>query len=219
MPKNSVLYARPAPPPRGKRGPKPKKGERLGSAEEFVEKRWGWRKHPEEADAEYRVMEGLWHSVLPVRVVVVRRKRPKRPRQALEVFFTTDCSLSAEEILAYYRLRWSVEIEIRAAKGGYGLAQERCRRLERIEGINNLRFFLAAARLLWFAQQVERKGKLDLVRLRGWYRQKKKPTPLDMQYLLLETLQREGITPTVGLMHEVDGFPSAPAPPEYQRAA
>jgi hypothetical protein len=223
MPKNSVLYARPAPPPRGKRGPKPKKGERLGSAEELARQTWGWRAHPTEAGAEIRVLEGLWHSVLPgvpLKGVLVRRKKPKRPRQALEVFFTTDLSLSAEEILAYYRLRWSVEIEIRAAKQSYGLAQERCRRLERIEGINNLRLFLAAARLLWFAEQVESRGStLDLVRLRRWYRQKTKPTPLDVQSLLLETLQSEGITPTTGLMHEVDGFPAAPAPPQYQRAA
>jgi hypothetical protein len=83
-----------------------------------------------------------------------------------------------------------------------------------------MRLFLAAARLLWFAEQVERRrSTLDLVRLRRWYRQKRKPTPLDVQYLLLETLQREGITPTVGFMHEVDIFPAAPAPPEYQQAA
>ncbi len=217
-----MLYAAPAPRQPGQRGPKPKKGERIGSAEELARKRRGWCAHPTEAGAEYRVVEGLWHSVLPgvgLTVVVVRRRKPKRPKQALEVFFTTDPSLSAEQILSYYRLRWSVEIEIRAAKQHYGLAQERCRRLQRIEGSNNLRLFLAAARLLWFAQQVESKGKVDLVRLRTWYRQKRKPTPLDMQWWLLETLQREGITPTVGFLHDVDVFPAAPAPPEHQRAA
>jgi hypothetical protein len=66
---------------------------------------------------------------------------------------------------------------------------------------------------------VQSQGTPDLVRLRSWYRQKAKPTPLDVQYLLLETLQREGITPTTGFGHDVDVFPSAPAPPEYRRAA
>jgi hypothetical protein len=222
MPKNSVLYTPPAPREPGKRGPKPRKGERLGSAEELAQKRWGWRGHPQEAGAEVREIEGLWHSVLPgvpLRVVVVRRRKPKRPRQALAVFFTTDLSLTAEQILFWYRLRWSVEIEIRAAKQSCGLGQGRCRRLERIEGINNLRLFLAAARLLWFAEQVQNQGStLDLVRLRRWYRQKRKPTPLDVQYLLLETLQGEGIAPTVGFVHEVNVIPCAPAPPQHQRA-
>ncbi len=104
-----------------------------------------------EEGAEIRVLEGLWHSVLPgvpLKVVMVRRTKPKRPRQALEVFFTTELSLSAEQILCYYRLRWSMEIEIRTAKQSYGRAQERCPGLARIEGINNLRLFLASARLL-----------------------------------------------------------------------
>jgi hypothetical protein len=223
MLKSGVLYEWPAPRKPGQRGATPKKGKRIGSAKDLARKRRGWHKHPREAGAEYREVEGLWHSVLPgvvLRVVVVRRKKPKRPQQELEVFFTTDLSLSAEQILDWYRVRWSVEIEIRAAKQHYGLGQERCRRLERIEGINNLRLFLAAARLLWFAEQVQNQsGTLDLVRLRSWYRQKTKPTPLDVQYLLLETLQREGITPTTGFGHDVDVFPSAPAPPEYRRAA
>jgi hypothetical protein len=222
MAKNSVLYEPPAPPVPGKRGPKPKTGERIGTAQELARKRRGWQKHPTEAGAEYRLVESLWPSVLPgvrLKAVVVRRKKPKRPRQELEVFFTTDLTLSAEQILSWCRVRWSVEIEIRSAKQHYGLGQERCRRLERIEGINNLRLFLAAARLVWFAEQVERTGKPDLVRLRRWYRQKRKPTPLDVQYLLLETLQREGITPTTGFGHEVDVISIVPAPPEYRRAA
>ena len=64
-----------------RRGCPPKKGPLLGSPKTLAHKRHGWQPHPSEAGALVQAWDGLWHAVLPgrlIRVVVVRR--PRRPR-------------------------------------------------------------------------------------------------------------------------------------------
>jgi hypothetical protein len=115
------LYERP-PQARGpRRGCPPKKGPLLGSPQTFARKRSGWQPHPTEAGALVQAWDGLWHTVLPgrlIRVVVVRRRATLRSRQPgqrnppppVEAFFTTDLTLCLETILAQYRERWAIEI-------------------------------------------------------------------------------------------------------------
>jgi hypothetical protein len=83
------LYA--PPPPRGarQRGCPPKKGPLLGSPKTLARKRTGWRPHPTEAGALVQSWLGIWHAVLPgrlLRVGVLRRpattRDEARPAQA-----------------------------------------------------------------------------------------------------------------------------------------
>ena len=85
----------------------PKKGARAGVAENLgPQTASGWQPHPTEAGALVQAWTGLWHTVLPgrlIRVVVVRRRhtatprtpRQRKPRPPVEAFFTTDLTLSA----------------------------------------------------------------------------------------------------------------------------
>lgn len=118
------LYELPAQPVGPRRGRPPKKGPLIGSPKTLARKRHGWQPHPTEAGATVQAWDGLWHEVLPgrlIRVVVVRRPAPKRarkpgqrkPRPPVEAFFTTDLSLSLAAILVQYRDRWAVEITLR----------------------------------------------------------------------------------------------------------
>lgn len=104
-----------------RRGCPLKKGPLLGSPKTLARKRSGWQPHPTEAGALVQAWDGLWHAVLPgrlIRVVVVRRPTPTRVRKPgqrkplppVEAFFTTALTLSLEAILAQYRERWAVEI-------------------------------------------------------------------------------------------------------------
>jgi hypothetical protein len=81
----------------------------LGSPKTLARKRGGWQPHPSEAGALVHVWEGLWHAVLPgrlIRVVVVRRPATNRPRHPghrkspppVEAFFTTDLALTANAL-------------------------------------------------------------------------------------------------------------------------
>jgi hypothetical protein len=201
------LYER-APQRRGpRRGCPPKKGPVLGSPKTLARKRSGWQPHPTEAGALVQAWTGLWHTVLPgrvIRVVVVRRPAPLRPRPPrrhklrppLEAFFTTDLTLSVEALLAQYRERWAVEITIRDSQAFAGFGQDQCRKHERVVGANTLRLVLAAARSLWFVEQTSRAVPLDLQRSRPWYRQKCAPSQLDIVWACREALQDAGVFPT-----------------------
>jgi hypothetical protein len=197
-----------APPPCGpRRGCPPKKGVLLGAPKTFARKRSGWHPHPTEAGALVQAWTGLWHTVLPgrlIRVVVVRRpallraRKPghRKPPPPVEAFFTTDLTLSVEAILAQYRERWAVEITLRDSQAFAGFGQDQCRKRERVVGANTLRLVLAAARTLWFVEQTSRAVPLDLQRYRPWYHQKRAPSQLDIVWACREALQEAGVFPT-----------------------
>jgi hypothetical protein len=199
------LYAPPPPRDQPRRGCPPKKGLLLGSPKTLARNRAGWQPHPTEAGALVQAWEGLWHTVLPgrlLRVVVVRRPTPTRrqpgqrkPPPPVEAFFTTDLTLSLEAILAQYRERWAVEITLRDSNGYAGFGQDQCRKHERVVGANTLRLVLAAARTLWFVEQASRTVTLDLTRHRPWYRHKQAPSQLDIVWACREALQDAGVFP------------------------
>lgn len=206
FPISAKLYEVPPPPPPKRRGAPRKKGALLGSPKTLAQTATGWVSHPSEAGAEIQAWDGLWHAVLPgrlVRVVVLRRpgtpatKQPgqRKPPPALEAFFTTDLAWSAEEIVRAYGHRWAVEIAIRDSNAFAGLGQDQCRKRQRIIGANTLRLVLAAARTLWFIAHVDRSPEVPLCRYRPWYRQKVAPSQLDVAEACRETLHEAGIFP------------------------
>lgn len=189
-----------------RRGCPPKKGLLVGSPKTLARKRSGWQPHPTEAGALVQAWDGLWHTVLPgrlLRVVVVRRPpRPRvhkpgqrKPLPQVEAFFTTDLTLSLAAILAQYRERWAVEITIRDSNAFAGLGQDQCRKYERVVGANTLRLAFAAARTLWFVAHAAQTPAIELRRYRPWYRQKIAPSQLDIVWTWREALQAAGVSP------------------------
>jgi DDE superfamily endonuclease len=206
FPISAKLYELPPPPTSTQRGAPRKKGDLIGSPKTLAQTPTGWVPHPSEAGAEIQAWDGLWHAVVRgrlVRVVVLRRTgKPtlkqhgqRKPPPAIEAFFTTDLSLSAQDILREYSARWAVEIAIRDANAFAGLGQDQCRKHQRIMGANTLRLVMAAARTLWFIEQVERSTAVHLCRYRPWYRQKVAPSQLDVAEACREALQEAGIFP------------------------
>lgn len=195
------------PKPTGKRRGAPRnKGDLIGSPKTLAQPSTGWSPHPSEEGTEFQAWCGLWHSVLPgrlIRVVVVRREAThglthagqRKPLPPVEAFFTTDLTLSPQAILDEYRKRWAVEIDIRDTNAFDGLGQDQCRKRQRIMGVNTFRLVMAAARTLWFIDQVARSMTFTLCRSRPWYRQKVAPSQLDVVWACRETLQEGGIFP------------------------
>lgn len=206
LPSSAKLYTLPPQPIPKRRGAPRKKGDLIGSPKTLAQTAKGWSPHPSEAGAELQAWDGLWYPVLPgrlVRVVVLRRhgkpatKRPgqRKPLPAIEAFVTTDLTVSAEDIVREYGHRWAVEIAIRDANAFAGLGQDHCRKRQRIVGANTLRLALAAARTLWFIDQVESGTTLPLGDYRPWYRQKVAQWQLDVVWACREALQEAGIFP------------------------
>ena len=198
-----------APPPRRltpHRGCPPKKGAVLGSPKTLARKRSGWQSHPTEAGALVQAWTGVWHAVLPgrlIRMVVVRRPRraharkpgQRKPRPQIAAFFSTDLSLSLVAILAQYRERWAVEITIRDSNAFAGFGHDQCRKREQVIGANTLRLLLAAARTLWFVEHTAQTSTIELTRYRPWYRLKVAPSQLDIVWTWREALHAAGIFP------------------------
>lgn len=206
FPISAKLYQVPPKPTHKRRGAPRKNGGLIGSPKTLVQTKAGWAPHPSEAGTEIQAWCGLWHSVLPgrlIRVVVLRRdvarsttrSSQRKPPPAIEALFTTDLSLSTEAILAEYRDRWAVDIDIRDANAFDGLGQDQCRKRQHIMGANTLRLVLAAARTLWFIDRVEYGTEVNLCRYRPWYRQKVAPSQLDVVWACREALYEAGIFP------------------------
>jgi hypothetical protein len=207
LPIDSPLYGRPVPKKPGQPGAPAKKGLRLGNAKELAEAagRDRWQAHPEEEGAEVLVVEGFWHSVMPgvwLRVVILRRGQATKQKKHLEAFFTSLLVLEMADVLREYRARWSVEILIREAREHYGLGQDRCRRFERIVGVNGFRLLIGASQVLWFAREVEQ-HQVALCPYQPWYLQKQQPSLHDIVWAVRERLWAEGITPRVGIWEGV----------------
>jgi len=207
FPIDSKLYQLPKPCQYKGRGRKPVKGKLMGSPTSQSQLKTGWRLHPTEKDAFVKVVDGIWHSVLPhklIRVVIVKRINPQKTnRKLLEAFFSTDVALNPKVILSEYHRRWDIEIDIRDANAYYGLGQDQCRKYRRIVGINNFRMFMAAARTLFCIEQLQNAKKLNLIRFRPWYRQKKNLSQLDIETINREILQAQGIFPTPCFIQDV----------------
>jgi len=219
LPISAKLYELPPTPTHKRRGAPRKKGDLIGSPKTLAQTATGWSSHPSEAGAEIQAWDGLWHAVVPgrlVRVVGLRRdgtpapKQPghRKPPPAIEAFFTTDLTLSAHDIFHEYGDRWAVEIAIRDTNAFDGLGRDQCRKRQRIVGANTFRLVMAAARTLWFLDQVECGTTFNLCCYRPWYRQKLAPSQLDVVWACREALHEAGIfpiprfTPALAANHE-----------------
>jgi hypothetical protein len=203
------LYHLPPTRVKGQRGAPRKKGDLIGSPKTLATPAPAWHPHPQEAATFIQSWVGIWHSVFPgrpMRVVVVwrpHRQGPKVPNSTkalgrlkpLEAFFSTDVALSAHAILETYEDRWAIEIDIRDGHAYYGVAQDQCRKFERIVGANTFRLLMAAARTLWFIVSSEQHVNVALQRLRPWYRHKVAPSQFDVAWACREGLQEAGVFP------------------------
>jgi hypothetical protein len=206
FPISAKRYEVPPPPTPKRRGAPRKKGALIGAPKTLAQTTTGWTPHPSEVGAELQAWDGLWHAVMPgrlVRVVVLRRTGTstrkqhgqRKPPPAIAAFFTTALSLSAPDIWRAYSARWAGEIALRDANAFAGLGQDQCRKHQRIMGANTVRLVMAAARTLWFIEQVERSTAVPLCRYRPWYRQKVAPSQLDVGEACREALHEAGIFP------------------------
>jgi Transposase DDE domain len=203
------LYQPPPPRKKGQRGAPRKKGDLIGSPKTLATPSPAWHPHPQEAGAFIQSWVGIWHSVLPgrlLRIVVVWRPHldgsaQPNSRKAfgrlkpLEAFFSTAVSLAPHTILETYEDRWAIEIDIRDGHAYYGIAQDQCRKFEHIVGANTLRLLMAAARTLWFIVTSDQHADVALQRFRPWYRHKVAPSQFDVAWACREVLQEAGIFP------------------------
>jgi hypothetical protein len=181
---NPVLHAPAAPKPKGRKGPQPLRGPRLPGPARMLEGRcerleldgFGLRGAYRVTDAEacLRTVPGRLLKVVASEPLT-RGGRP-RPKQRA-VFYSTVASATAEQVLRWYAMRWSVEVAFRDAKQELGCGQPRCRaRAAALRSTPTL-MLLYSAVVLWFARDGHRRYRAPV---RPWYRSKAAASFADM---------------------------------------
>ncbi|MBV8432555.1 MAG: transposase [Solirubrobacterales bacterium] len=146
--------------------------------------RWRWQRlrlpHPGgEKDLRVKVIGPCcWYNSAgprPVQVVLVRDPAGQWRDEAL---VSTDCQLSAAEVVLGYLKRWSVEVAYCDGKQLLGFHDPMVWSTKGVERAHPLVWFVADLVVLWYAQA----GRSEPAarRHRPWYRDKVEPTMADM---------------------------------------
>jgi len=133
IPMTARLFAPPSPVPAGRRGPKPKKGERLANLATRIEEALtqgievtvNWYQGGTKT---LRLLSGtcLWHTPgwppVPIRWVLVVDPSGEVSPQA---FFTTQPSMSPERVVELFIMRWSIEVTFEETRRHLGVETQR----------------------------------------------------------------------------------------------
>jgi hypothetical protein len=128
------LFDPPPEQPQGKRGPKPKKGDRQPSLSDRLENpdtRWHTLKVTwyggEKKEIEYCSHPSLWHRVgfypVPIRWVIVRYQEHHKTKHA--AFFCSDQTASAQHIIERFIQRWNIEVTFEEVRAHLGFETQR----------------------------------------------------------------------------------------------
>lgn len=201
LPANTTLISRmtmtaalyePAPPRApGQTGRPRKKGERLPSPREMARADTPWqtmkvRVYGKTVKVQYQTRVCLWYQAAGttlVRVVLVRD--PKGERQD-GCFYSTDATMTPQQVVEAYGLRWCLEVALRDGKQLFGFARPQSRTRKAVERTAPFAFVAYALTLVWFAQTGHTRW-LACCPIPRWYLQKNAPSVQDM----LTTLRHE----------------------------
>lgn len=135
---DAQLYDRPGAQPPGKRGPKPKKGARQPRlAQRLFDQTAQWQSLSlpwyggSVRSLEYQTGTSLWHrsgrDPVPLRWVLIRcpEDTPEAKRFPSGALFCSDPELSAQQIIAAYLLRWSIEVTFEEIRAHLGFGTQR----------------------------------------------------------------------------------------------
>jgi hypothetical protein len=129
----------------------------------------------------------------PVRVVAVE---PLTGGRTVQAFYSTCHNASAEEVLTWYAMRWSIEEAFQNSKGHLGFEEPQGWTRRAVERTAPTAMLLYSLTVLWFASEGHRHYQAPL---RPWYPSKARASFADM----LATLRQESIREEVSALHLV----------------
>lgn len=141
-----------------------------------------------------RVVDGVVYLyALPDRLVRVVAVEPLTGGRTTQAFFSTCTEASAEQVLTWYAMRWSIETMFHDAKGQLGFEEPQGWTRRAVERTAPIAMLLYSLIVLWFASAGHR---LYRAPNRPWYRGKSRPSFADM----LATLRQESVREQVSAM-------------------
>jgi hypothetical protein len=119
----------------------------------------------------------------PLRVVAVEPLTGGRRRQA---FYSTCSDASAQQVLTWYAMRWSLEVAFHDSKGSLGFEEPQGWTRRAVERTAPMAMLLYSLIVLWFVREGHRHYRVPD---RPWYRTKRHASFADM----LQTLRQESL--------------------------
>ena len=119
----------------------------------------------------------------PLRIVAVE---PLTGGRKLQAFYSTRHDVSAQQVLVWYAMRWSIEVAFQNAKTHLGFEEPQGWTRRAVERTAPTAMLLYSLIVLWFARDGHRHYRQPH---RPWYRTKRHPSFVDM----LTTLRRESL--------------------------
>jgi hypothetical protein len=188
--KANAVFHQLAPPRTGKRGRPRLKGERIGTPADIARSaRWTTvtvSRYGTTSTVAITEVTCLWYGAWrtdTVRVILVREtgKKTKATNGYGIALVTTDLTATAEEIIARYAARWSIEVTFFDVKNILGVGQARNRTTKAVERTVPFGLFCYSILTLWYA--LHGHDHTDAASRRAaapWYRSKTEPSTWDM---------------------------------------
>jgi hypothetical protein len=189
---DAALFAR----PRKNRMGRPRiKGERLPSPEARARSAAGWTSlevevYGRRVTLQVKVFDALWYVVAGGRELrfVIVRGWPGHDHD--DVLFSSDLSLTADEIIATYCLRWSLEVTFHDVKGKLGFEEPQNRTELAVERTAPMALWIYSLTVVWYIT-AGRHLRSTVISL-PWYR-KTVPAFSDMLAALRRETWRHGL--------------------------
>ncbi|HLE05616.1 MAG TPA: transposase [Anaerolineales bacterium] len=162
---------------KGQRGRPPTKGPRLPTPEQMARRVRVWRlvTTTERGKVRKRLVHArqvLWYRVSKTPVLLVISRDPEG-KERDDFFFTTDVSLTAEQVIGGFAGRWSIEDTFRNTKQFVGGQEPQTWKGQGPERAAMLSLWLGSVVWLWFLQQPRR---IHRVTGPAWYPGKTHPS-------------------------------------------
>lgn len=175
LPLKAALYRTPGPVHPGQRGRHPKKGERLPTPRQMLDKPDGVLADEQTFDLpngakvlRVQVLRGvLWYTGCKEERVAVVLVRDPSGSWRDEALLSTDMTLSVEAIVVGYCRRWSIEVAFRDAKQYLGMQDPQVWCASSVERAHPMGFFCLSLAVLWYSKHGQ--DLPEVRRARPWY--------------------------------------------------
>jgi len=136
-----------------------------------------WKKHTvfiygASRTVECRTIDAQWYQAAGPRLLRIVVVRVPRGKIDMRVFFTTDTTMSIEDVVQTYAGRWATEVTFRDLKQLLGFGDSQARKRTAVERTAPFVGFMLSTLVLWFAHDVHRAPEAKPP-VRPWYPHKR----------------------------------------------
>jgi hypothetical protein len=219
---DAVLTALPPKRRKSKRGRPPKRGRTLPKPKAVAENnRRPWKTcqaflYGKLRTVYYKDMFAQWYRACGVRLLHIIIVKVEKGNIGLRVFFSTDPTMTVEQILEGYSRRWAIEVSFRNLKQVLGFADSSARLKPAVERTAPFIGFVYTLLVIWFTEHAYTTPQAALP-VRPWYTHKQGCSFEDIVRTARRVLAPAGILDLRSVLDDLHENPEPPLRPAARR--